>query len=314
MFMKALCYDNQSKKAVYRTDYPMPTPKAHESLIQVVLCGVCNTDKEILRGYKPDFSGVLGHEFVGIVRESNDPALIGKHVVGELNEGCGTCLYCKTGREKHCDNRQVIGIAQKDGAFAEYIAMATRLLHVLPEDLAPQHAVYCEPFAAALQILEQGQITPDKNVAIIGDGRLAFMIAQAVALLGADLTVFGRHAEKLAMFAPYAKTATEPCGSFEVVIDACGVPSGLATAARLVRRGGTIVLKSTYAGDANVNMSSFVVNEITLVGSRCGPFAPALRLLQRGLVRLPEITLYPLSEYEKAFMDKDSFKTGFSFI
>lgn len=308
--MKALIYQKEDGLRL-SADYPIPTRAAGESRIRVLTAAICNTDREILRGYKPDFSGVLGHEFVGVVEESDRPELVGKRVVGELNEGCGACLYCKTGREHHCDTRRVIGMSGRDGAFAQYLVMATRLLHPVPENVLTGQAVYTEPLAAALRIAEQVHLSPDKNVAVVGDGRLAFIIVQALSLFGSEITVFGKHPEKLSLFAPFANTATTLSGSFETVVDAAGGPGGLAAATRLVRREGTIILKSTYAGMAQADMSYYVVNEIKLVGSRCGPFAPALRLLARGLVCLPEVTLYPLEEYERAFADREHFKTGF---
>lgn len=309
--MKALYYSGAEKSARLRDDHPIPEPGSGESLVRILLAAVCNTDKELLRGYKPDFSGVMGHEFVGLVEKSDDPPLVGERVVGELNEGCGECLYCKTGREHHCDHRRVIGLTRRDGAFAEYMTIATRLLHRVPSELPTETAVYTEPLAAALRIPELVHLSPDKNAAVVGDGRLAYMIAQVLALSGIEVTVFGRHADKLAMFAPFAHTATAETGSFELVVDAAGGPSGLASAKRLVRRQGMIVLKSTYASAAEVDMSWFVVNEVAIIGSRCGPFAPALRLLRRGLISLPAITLYPLDEWVNAFADKESFKTGF---
>ncbi len=193
-FMKALYYEKEAK---YLEDYEMPIPGPKESLIKILISAVCNTDKEILKGYKPDFHGILGHEFVGMVMESNNKDLPGKRVVGEINAGCGECIYCKTGRKTHCINRRVIGIADKDGCFAEYMTIDTDLLHVIPEEIPTETAVFTEPLAAALEIMEQAHIKPSHNVAVIGDGRLAYMIAQAVSLSGADLTVIGRHEEKL---------------------------------------------------------------------------------------------------------------------
>ena len=307
--MKALYYDKEAK---YLEDYSKPVPSAKESLIQIQISAICNTDKEILRGYKPDFKGVLGHEFVGIVVESNDKMLIGKRVVGELNEGCGQCIYCKTGRQNHCTNRKVIGIANKDGCFAEYMTIATELIHVIPDEIPSEIAIFTEPLAAALEIMEEVHIKPSQSVAVLGDGRLAYMIAQAVSLTGADLTVIGRHEDKLNAFRAFAKTTTDPVDTYEVVIDATGSPSGILTAQNLVRKKGTIVIKSTYAGKVEINMSNFVVNEITIKGSRCGPFEPALELLKRGLVKLPPIEIYELKDYESALNAK-AFKAGFKF-
>ncbi|MEG0876046.1 MAG: alcohol dehydrogenase catalytic domain-containing protein [Oscillospiraceae bacterium] len=306
--MQGLYYDG--KNTLLRNDLPLPQPLPHESLIRVSLAAICNTDREIMRGYKPDFTGVLGHEFVGVVEKSNEPSLIGKRVVGELNEGCGECIYCRTGREKHCENRKSIGIVRKDGCFAPYLTLATRLLFEVPKELPDALAVHTEPLAAALQIAEDNHIKPSDEICVIGDGRLAFLIAQVLALTGAEVTVLGRHEDKLRRFADFAKTATALDRRFEKVVDACGSPSGTETALRLVRSGGTIIQKSTYAGSASVNLSAFAVNEITLKGSRCGPFAPALRLMSRGLLNLPEIELHSLSNWQEAF-ESSAFKVGF---
>lgn len=308
--MRALYFDGE--KAVYREDYKKPIPTPGHSLIRVLMAAICNTDREVMRGYRPDFRGVLGHEFVGIVEESDDESLIGKRVVGELNEGCGTCIYCKSGREKHCLTRKVIGMEGLDGTFAEYFVLANHLIHVVPEELPTEKAIYTEPLAAALEIPSQVHLSPEKNVAIIGDGRLALMIAQVISLYGVDLTIIGRHEEKLQKFASLGKTSYREGDTFEVVIDATGSPSGVELAKNIVRKRGTIVLKSTYAGTTNIDLSYFVVNEITIMGSRCGPFEPALNLLHRGLVDLPEIELYDLKDYEKAFSSR-AFKTGFRF-
>lgn len=307
--MRALYYD---KEATYIKDYPMPVQSPDESLVHISIAAVCSTDKEILKGYKPDFAGVMGHEFVGVVEQSGNPDLIGKRVVGELNAGCGECIYCKTGRKNHCECRRVMGITGKDGCFAEYMTIDTDLLHTVPDEIPDHIAVFTEPLAAALEIVEQAHLEPSKNVAVIGDGRLAFMIAQVISLLGMDITIIGRHPDKLEKFRKFARTTIMPQGTYEVVIDAAGSPSGILDAQKLVRNKGLVVLKSTYAGKVEIDMSSFVVNEITLVGSRCGPFAPALQLLKRGLVTLPPIELYDLSEYETAFSSK-AFKSGFIF-
>lgn len=295
---------------VYREELPVPVPGPSESLIKVRMCGICNTDREVLKGYRPEFRGVMGHEFTGVVLESSDPAWVGKRVVGELNAGCGTCIYCRTGREKHCLSRRVIGMDGKDGCFAEYMTLSTHLLHEIPDELPDCVAVFTEPLAAALEITKQIHVSPDTEIAVIGDGRLAYLTASVLHLGGASLTTVGKHEEKLAQFKPFGKTLTEPSGSYEIVVEATGSPTGLDTAMRLVRKQGTIVLKSTYAGKTAVDMSFFAVNEVTLVGSRCGPFEPALNLLAKGLVKLPEIELYDLREHEKAFLSK-AFKAGF---
>lgn len=308
--MKALYYDGE--KAVYLENYKKPTPEPGHSLIRVLVSAICNTDREVLRGYRPNFRGILGHEFVGIVEESDDESLVGKRVVGELNEGCGDCIYCRSGREKHCLTRKVIGMEGLDGTFAEYFVLANHLIHVVPDTLATEKAIFVEPLAAALEIPQQLHIKPSDNVAIIGDGRLALMIAQVVALHGVPLTIIGKHPDKLKLFEQIAKTSREEGETFEVVIDATGSPSGIRLAKELVRKRGTIVMKSTYAGTVELDLSYFVVNEITIMGSRCGPFEPALELLNKGLVNLPEISLWDLADYEKAFASH-AFKSGFQF-
>jgi threonine dehydrogenase-like Zn-dependent dehydrogenase len=308
--MRGLYFDG--KNTELRMDLPKPEPLAHESLVRITISAICNTDREIMRGYKPDFKGILGHEFVGVVEKSSDKAMIGKRVVGELNEGCGECLYCKTGREHHCENRKCIGITGKDGCFAPYMTIATRLLHAVPEGLSDEMAVFTEPLAAALEIADQVQIRPSEEICVIGDGRLSYMIAQVLALTGAGITVVGRHEEKLRRFEGFSKTTTACDRRFEVVVDATGSPSGLDAAMKLIRSRGTIVLKSTYAGNADKNLSSIVVNEVTVVGSRCGPFEPAIRLLSRGLLDLPPIELYDLSDWQNAF-DSRAFKVGFKY-
>ena len=318
--MKALYFDGSN--VIYREDMPIPVCGENQSLIKILIADICSTDREILKGYRPDFKGIMGHEFVGEVVESPDPYLIRKIVVGELNEGCGKCIYCRTGREKHCLSRKVIGMS-KDGCFAEYMSLATHLLHPVPEGLPPEQAIFTEPLAAALEIPKQVHIDPDLNAAIIGDGRLAYMIGQVLALTGISLTVIGKHPDKLKLFEPFAETVllssyfdadgyrpltAEEC--FEYVVDASGHESGIHLALHLVRKMGTIILKSTYAGTTNIDMSQVPVGEITIVGSRCGPFEPALKLLREGKVQFPAVELHNLKDFEKAF-SSHAFKSGF---
>lgn len=305
--MQALYFDGALR---YITDAPPPRPAEGESLVRVELAAICNTDREMLKGYTPGFTGILGHEYVGIVESSPDPALVGRRVVGEITAFCGECLYCNTGRQKHCSNRRTLGIYNWDGCFAEYLVSDTRLLHTVPDGLRPEEAVYTEPLAAALQVAECTHIAPGTPVAVIGDGRLSYMIAQVLALQGNRVTVFGKHEEKLATFAAFADTSLTPSGSFEVVVDSTGSPSGMETAMSLVRAQGRIVVKSTYASNVSMNLSALVVREVQLIGSRCGPFAPALQLLARGQITLPPIALYPLSAHEEAFAAQ-VFKAGF---
>lgn len=317
--MKGIYFDG--KNAFYRQDLPVPESDENHSLIKVKYANVCSTDREILKGYRPDFKGIMGHEFVGTVVKSANQDLIGKLVVGELNEGCGNCWYCRHGLEKHCQNRKAIGIDGHDGCFAEYISLANHLIHPVPEGLSANQAIFTEPLAAALEITQQVHVKPDDEVALVGDGRLALFCGQVLSLTGCRLTVFGKHEEKLALFKDFALTKLiseipegklDPDSQFDIVVDCTGHPSGLDLSSRLVRHRGTIVLKSTFAGKASVDMSYFVVNEITITGSRCGPFEPALQLLKKGLVHLPPVTFYPLKDFEAAFASS-AFKAGFDF-
>lgn len=306
--MKGIYFDG--KEVVYREDLKKPIPTKSQSLIHILEAGICNTDKEVMGGYRPDFKGIMGHEFTGIVEASDDPKWIGRRVVGELNAGCGYCLYCLTGREKHCANRKVIGMEGKDGCFAEYMTLETHLLHLIPEGLTIPEALLTEPLAAALEIPRQIHLDPEAQVLVLGDGRLAYLIASVLHLQGVQLTILGKHQDKLMAFAAFGETITKPAGSYDVVVEATGSPSGLETAMKLVRKQGTIVLKSTYAGKTSVDMSYFAVNEITLLGSRCGPFEPALRLLEKKLVQLPSVEYYDLKDYKAAFASR-AFKAGF---
>ncbi|MDR1422545.1 MAG: alcohol dehydrogenase catalytic domain-containing protein [Coriobacteriales bacterium] len=309
--MRAIIFNGES--AEFIADYPVSQRQANESLIEVQIAALCSTDREILRGYRPDFKGVLGHEFVGIVRESDTSHLIGQRVVGEINLSCGTCLYCLSGRANHCSERLTLGINHKDGACADFLTLPTELLHVVPDGLPSEIAVFCEPLAAALRITEQVDFPAGVPVAIVGDGRLALMICQALAAsTSAVLTVIGRHPEKLELFAPWATTLTKPQGSYEVVIDASGSPESLALSIALTRSEGTLVMKSTYAGTASIDMSEVVVRELRIQGSRCGPFEPALRLLDEGRVALPPIELYAPEDSDAAFASR-AFKAAFDF-
>lgn len=305
--MKALYYDG---KLNYIEDYKIPKRREDESLIKVILTGICNTDREILKGYRPDFKGVLGHEFVGKVIESDDENLIGKRVVGEMNENCGHCYYCKNLMSSHCENRKVLGMANKDGSFAEYITLRNDLLHIVNEYIKTEDAVFTEPLAAALEITNQIHIKPSDTIAILGDGRLSYMIAQVISLTGADLTIIGKYEDKLKHFENFAKTTVKADKEYKYIIDATGSKTGLNTAMDIVEKRGTIILKTTYAGNIEIDMSRLVVEEINLIGSRCGPFEPALKLLERDLIKLPEIEVFQLKDYKDAFKAQ-VFKAGF---
>lgn len=308
--MRGLYYDGNT--VVYREDLEIPHRDHSRSLIKILIAAICSTDKEILKGYRPDFRGIMGHEFVGIVEDSDDKTLIGKRVVGEINEVCHECLYCKSGRSHHCMYRTTPGLS-KDGCFAEYMVLKTENLHVVPDNLATDIAVFTEPLAAAFEIPHQIDIKKNTPVGILGDGRLALCIANVMSYVGADVTVIGKHEDKLELFKKIAKTTTEVIPeSCEIVVEATGSPLGMSEAIRLVRKMGTIVLKSTYADNASINLSMIPVNEITVVGSRCGPFEPAIKALSEGSIVLPSIEKYDLKDYEKAFSSK-AFKAGFVF-
>ena len=269
-----------------RRQLPRPIRTEGEALVQVLRAGICNTDMELVKGYYP-YRGVLGHEFVGVV-EAGPAAWIGQRVVGEINVACGSCIACSAGRATHCANRTVLGIAGRDGAFAEYLVLPEQNLHRVPDALDTDMATFVEPLAAALAIQQQVPIRPVDRVLLVGDGKLGQLIAQTLALTGCDLLVVGRHAPKLDLLARRGITTgmatdVEP-GVFDVAIECTGNSEGFALARGAVRPQGTLVLKSTYVGELSFDASALVVDEIAVVGSRCGPFAPALRLLAAGQI------------------------------
>ncbi len=300
--MKAIVYDGTLR---LETEYPQPAPPPGEALVRVRLAGICNTDLEIVRGYM-GFRGVLGHEFVGVVEDCADRSLTGQRVVGEINACCGECPFCRAGMPTHCPNRTTLGIWGRDGAFAEYLTLPVRNLHVVPDEVPDEEAVFTEPLAAALEILEQVSIRPTQRVVVLGDGKLGLLVAQVLALTGCDLLVVGHHPEKLAILARRGIATAregEAEGPADVVVECTGRPEGFTAAKHLLRPRGTLVLKSTYHGRVEADLTALVVDEITLVGSRCGPFAPALRLLQRRWVDVRSLigAVYPLEEGLVAF-------------
>ena len=288
-----------------RRDLPRPDPPDGEALIRVVRAGICNTDIELTRGYYP-FRGVLGHEFVGVV-DRGPRDLVGRRVVGEINAVCGSCRACRSGRRTHCERRSVLGIVARHGAFAEYLTLPIENLHLIPEAIATDAAVFVEPLAAALEIGEQVPITSDQRVLVVGDGKLGQLVAQTLALTGCQLRVVGHHDSKRALLAArriasVPEEAVEP-QSYDVAVECSGSPTGFATARRAVRARGTLVLKSTYAGALTLDASAVVVDEITLVGSRCGPFPKALALLAGARVEVSPLVQarYPLDQALAAF-------------
>lgn len=284
--MKALRFINNKLEL---SDAPMPSNK-NEALMRVTLSGVCNTDVEIVRGYA-GFQGTIGHEFVGIVEEApNAKHLIGKRVVGEINAGCGACGLCESGDSRHCPNRTVLGIVGRDGAHAEYLQLPIVNLLEVPDEVSDAQAVFAEPLAAAYGITERVRITPENKVAVIGDGKLGILCAQALALTGAHVTLVGKHDEKLRIAANRnietikLDDAAKRSRAYDVVVEASGAESGFALALDLLFPRGTLVLKSTFQGEPRTAMWRVVVDEITIVGSRCGRFAPALELLKNKSV------------------------------
>ena len=301
--MDALLYDGALRLA---DDYPTPEPPPGEALIRTTVAGVCNTDVEITRGYM-GFRGVLGHEFVGVVEHADDPAWVGRRVVGEINAACRACAACRRGDESHCPNRTTLGIDRRNGAMADYFTLPVSCLHEVPASVNDEAAVFVEPLAAALEIVQQSHIRPTDRVAVIGDGKLGAMIVQVLRLTGCELALVGRHPERWGLYQRQGvrclHAADLPDDQFDVVVDCTGQPAGLATARRLTRPRGRLVLKSTFAAPSELNLSMLVVDEVQLVGSRCGPFAPALRLLERGLVETEPLISgrFPLRDGLAAF-------------
>lgn len=295
----------ENKQLQLRSDLPIPQPPAGEALVRVLRGGICNTDLELIRGYYP-YQGVLGHEFVGVV-EQGPEHLLNQRVVGEINAACGECSFCLTGQPTHCLNRTVLGIVNRNGAFANYLTLPVKNLHPVPESVSTDAATFTEPVAAALEIQEQVKISPQERVLVVGDGKLGQLVAQTIALTGCELLAIGRHEEKLANLSALGiKTGFAEdveTGSFDIAVECTGNPSGFAIARQALRPRGILVLKSTYAGKLNFDASSLVVDEITLIGSRCGPFTPALELLATGKVQVEGLIQghYPLTEGIAAF-------------
>lgn len=290
--MKALRFENNQLKLA---EIARPSEKS-EALIRVCKSGICNTDLEIVRGYA-GFSGTIGHEFVGIVENAADaPELVGKRVVGEINAGCGICDLCAKGDSRHCPSRTVLGIHGRDGAHAEFLTLPTRNLLQVPANVADEQAVFVEPLAAAFGITEQVEILPETRVAVIGDGKLGILCAFALSLKSNTVLLIGKHEEKLSIAAKrnieirlLQDAVPKLNRSFDVVVEASGSESGFATALDLLKPRGKLVLKSTFQGNTNLEMWRVVVDEITIVGSRCGKFAPALELLEKGLVNVEDL-------------------------
>ncbi len=307
--MKALYFDG---KKLETREMEKPAPGPGEVLIRVTLAGVCRTDVEIVKGYM-GFTGIPGHEFVGLVRESEDKSWIGKRVVGEINLPCTECSFCGGGLSRHCPNRQTLGIYKKDGAFAEYVTLPLSNLHEVPDDLSDEAAVFVEPAAACFEILEQTSVR-DKRVLVLGDGKLGILVARVLKGQGVKrLVLAGKHPDKMALLekdkietAPVGdvvKTiAPDPFARFDMVVEATGRPDGFETAMSLVRPRGEILQKTTAADRVPADLSRLVVDEISVIGSRCGPFPPALSALASGEIKTGDLIggAFPLEDGAEA--------------
>lgn len=317
--MRALV--SRGNELTLEPNYPAPTPVPGEALIHVHQVGICNTDLEIIRGYM-GFHGVLGHEFVGIVEEiygeeiaQQHHHLLGKRVVGDINAAChrSDCYYCRREIFSQCPNRTTLGIVKRDGAFADYVLLPVENLHLVPDNVSDDEAVFVEPLAANFEILEQVHIRPTDWVVVLGDGKMGQLAAQVLALSGCEVSMVGKHAEKLALverrgISTYhlheaEQMVAEGTRRADVVVECTGSEQGLALALHLVRAQGTIILKSTVADKSTLHLAPIVIDEIRVQGSRCGPFAPALRALSQKLVDVqPLISAhYTLDEGLEAF-------------
>lgn len=297
--MRGVLCDGQSIHL--RRDLPRPVAAPGEVLLRVRAAGICDTDLQLARGYM-GFQGILGHEFVGETSE-------GLRVTAEINNSCHACPTCQHGQAQHCPSRTVLGILRHDGAMADYVAVPGRNLHRVPDQIDDRRAIFIEPLAAAFRFIEQVEAGPGTRVAVVGDGKLGQLCARVAILSGASVTLVGKHPEKLALAGDEVATclldAIGPLGHpFDVVVDATGSPSGLPTALALVRPCGTVVLKTTVAGNHDLSLAPVVIDEVRIIGSRCGPFPRAIEALARGEVDvLPLIEAeFPLDDAEAAFL------------
>ncbi len=314
--MKALVFN---EKLELVDNYKKPVPARGEALVKVLTAGICNTDLEIVRGYQ-DFRGIPGHEFVGMVEEVNalQQDLAGKRVVSEINCGCSVCDFCVKGLKNHCLQRRVIGIKGKNGALAEYLTLPVENLFDVPDSVSDEEAVFIEPLAAAFEILEQVHIKPNDRIAVLGDGKLGLLTAMVLQHSVSELCLIGKHPEKLDL-AGSSQIDTlllenlPRDNSFDLVVEATGNPGGFELAQEILKPRGTLVLKSTATESKELNLSSLVINEITLVGSRCGPFSPAIKALENKAVDVKPLisSIFPADKALEAFKiaaEKNTFK------
>lgn len=305
--MRALVIDRPGLIALREVSAP---DAPDECLVRVRAAGICGTDLELLRGYA-EFSGIPGHEFVGVVARAPARAIawVGRRVVGEINVGCGTCRWCEQGVKEHCERRSVVGIRGRAGAFAEFLALPPENLHSVPDSLDDQHAVFVEPVAAACRILEQVDLDASTRTVIVGDGRMALLTAQVLRTTGAPVAIAGKHESKLAVARALgfevlrADEIAARAKSFDLVVEVTGKPDGFERALALARPRGTVVLKSTFHGALAWTPWPVVVDEISVIGSRCGPFAPALALLAAKRIDVAPLIaeVRPLEEFDAAF-------------
>lgn len=310
--MKAVRFENGR---ILLTDAPVAEPDGQEALVRVSMAGICATDIEILNGYA-QFSGTPGHEFAGIVQDApGRPDLEGKRVVADINCGCGKCPWCLCGDARHCEARTVIGIRGRNGAFAEYCTVPVSNLYVIPDSVETFRAVFAEPLAAALEITQQVHIINTDRIAVLGDGKMGLLAALVLNHFSGRVMLLGKHREKLAIAEnhgietiqtneyPSLETAAGATGQFDIVVEATGSPDGIGTALSLVRPEGTVVVKTTSRSHSEIDLSSIVVNEIRLLGSRCGDLDLALRFLENGWVDVAPLMekIYPFSDFFEAF-------------
>jgi threonine dehydrogenase-like Zn-dependent dehydrogenase len=295
--MQALYWDGQRLRL--EPGYTTPKTDAATVLVRIRLAGICATDLQIFKGYM-GFQGIPGHEFVGEVAEG-PTTLVGKRVVGEINFACGRCGLCTRGLGRHCPERRVLGILHADGSFAEYTAIPIANLHPVPEEVTDEEAVFTEPLAAAFEILEQVHLQPTDEVLVFGDGKLGVLCAQVLQNTGAQVRVVGKHPHKLHFLQTLGLSTTlladwHPAPA-DVVVEATGSTMGLTLAITALRPRGTLVLKSTVAAEHALSLAPLVINEVTVVGSRCGPFAPALHALAHKQVTVTPLInqVYPLT-------------------
>ena len=315
--MRAIVFDQELR---YGTDYPLPETKPGWARIKVRLAGICRTDLEIMKGYM-GFTGIMGHEFVGIVDRCDDVSWVGRRVVGEINAACGNCAWCNRGLGRHCPNRTTLGIDRLDGCMADFCMLPTANLFEVPETISDERAVLTEPLSAACEILEQLPLSGTEQIVVLGDGRLGILCAWALATAACDVTIAGHHPEKLDLARwRHIKTVLHEEkieSGADIVIDATGSVQGIARAMSLCRPRGTIVLKSTIALQGDINLSPIVIHEQTVLGSRCGRFGDGMAMM-RDFPDMPLEKLitgrYALRDAEKAFeraQQRDALKVLF---